>query len=174
MSSVTKTDLPEIALLNKYRENGCYTDCYVSNLSGEVLFPDYIFAFYTTFLFKTERAVLKWLLSRPSTDNEARQLADGTADNWAAWTVEARTDNQLLMKDLQGRTRSWFMSETFKRGSGRETRLYFGSAIVPEEHKLSEPVTLGIRALTRFHHLYSVALLSTTTSTLRRKSLGKT
>ncbi len=172
MFSITKTELPEVALLQKYRENGSYTDCYLSRLSGEVLFSEYIFAFYTTLLFKAERTVLKWFFSMPSTDNEARQLAEGTTSNWAAWTVEGRVANQLLMKDFQGRTRSWFMSETIDFGTAKETRLYFGSAVVPIERQLSGRTTFGNQALIRFHKLYSVALLSAATSALRSKGRG--
>lgn len=172
MPSIIKTELPEVALLQKYQESGSYTDCYLSSLSRKVSFSEYIFAFYTTLIFKSERTVLKWFLSKPSTDEEARQLAEGTTSDWAAWTVEDRAVNQLLMKDYQGRTRSWFMSETLKVGAGQETRLYFGSAVVPSERQLSGRTTFGYQALIRFHRLYSVALLSAATSALRSKGTG--
>ena len=174
MFSIIKTELPEYALLQRYRENGSYTDCYLSRLSREVSFSEYLAAFYTTLLFKAERAVLKWFLSIPSTDDEARQLAEGTTDAWAAWIVEGRSANQLLMKDYQGRTRSWFMSETLECGAARETRLYFGSAVVPIERQSSGRTVFGFgfQALIGFHKLYSVALLSAATSALRSQGSG--
>ncbi len=174
MSSIIKTELPEVALLQKYRENGSYTDCYLSLLSREVSFPEYVAAFYTTLLFKAERTVLNWFLSMPSTDEQAQQLADGTTNAWAAWTVEERATNQLLMKDYQGRTRSWFMSESLELGTGEETRLYFGSAVVPIERKSSGQTVMGFgfQTLIGFHKLYSVALLSAATSALRSHGSG--
>src|SRR5690606_27974393 len=95
----------------------------------------YVHAFYTTPLFRAERLVLQWLASRPSTDLQARQLASGATEDFAAWCVEARTERQLLLRDVTGRTRSWLMAAPRggnDDGDGRGgTRLYFGSAIVP-------------------------------------------
>ncbi len=67
-------------------------------------------AFYTTWIFKLERAILKWAVSRASTDLDAKRLAEGEIDRFSAWSVEDRNDNQLLMSDFQGRTRSWLMT----------------------------------------------------------------
>ena len=116
MFSIIKTELPEYALLQRYRENGSYTDCYLSRLSREVSFSEYI----------------------------------------------------------QGRTRSWFMSETLECGAARETRLYFGSAVVPIERQSSGRTVFGFgfQALVGFHKLYSVALLSAATSALRSQGSG--
>jgi hypothetical protein len=67
----------------------------------------YVSAFYTTFVFKLERLILKWTVSKPSTDAQVKRLADGSIDSFAAWMVEARSQNQLLMCDYQRLTRSW-------------------------------------------------------------------
>ena len=66
-------------------------------------------AFYTTWLFRLERWILRLAVARPSTDEEAHQLARGEREAFAAWSVEARAPDQLLMCDFTGRTRSWLM-----------------------------------------------------------------
>ena len=47
-----------------------------TEIPGRISFPEFVFAFYTTLLFKLERLILKWTVSKPSTDAQARQLAD--------------------------------------------------------------------------------------------------
>jgi hypothetical protein len=93
-------------------------------------------------------------LSMPSSDTDVRRLAQEQAGSFAAWSVEGRAPNQLLLCDFQGRTRSWLMTQPIESG----TRLYFGSAVVP----LRAPygVLLG------FHKLYSRLLLSAARSRL--------
>lgn len=135
---------------------GAYTDCYSTDLPFQISFPDYLIAFYTTPLFKLERLILL-LIRRPSTDREVQELAHSQQENFAAWTVEARTENQILMCDLLGRTRSWLMTISIENG----TRLYFGSAVVPNKHPRSKHYPLGFlfHALMGFHKIYSVLLL---------------
>ncbi|MEX0343799.1 MAG: hypothetical protein AB3N20_02675 [Rhizobiaceae bacterium] len=156
MFGVTKQDLPDSALLGVYeRSDGSYTDCYSTDAPGEIDLGKFVAAFYTTWLFKLERFILKHAVSRPSTDQDARDVSEGKTDRFAAWTVESRTSNQLLMCDMAGRTRSWFMVRSNEVG----TRLYFGSAVVP---KKGGDANLGVvfSALLGFHKLYSRALLA--------------
>ena len=87
-------------------------------------------SFYTTWLFKLERFILRRLVNKPSTDAEAFELARGERASFAAWSVEARVTDQIVMCDFLGRTRSWFMVEAIE--GGKATRLYFGSAVVPK------------------------------------------
>lgn len=172
--SVRPGSLPPEALLQAYADtDGCYTDCYVAETEGAVTLPAYVAAFYTTRLFKLERFILKWTISRPSTDREAAQVAAGQIDRFAAWTVEGRADDQLLMCDIAGRTRSWFMIEP---GAGRGTRLYFGSAVVPVADRKTGKRRLGFgfNALLGFHKLYSRALLSAARARLAREKAGQT
>ena len=129
--SISKLPLPDHALLAVYSRNGGYTDCYATDLPGVISHEQYVVAFYTTWVFKLERFILKYALARPSTDDQARQVATGKLDAFAAWSVEARAPNQLLMCDFMGRTRSWLMVEPVNNGAA--TRLYFGSAVVPKE-----------------------------------------
>jgi hypothetical protein len=162
MSGVRRSPLPDCSLLRTYAETpGCYTDCYARDVDGLVKLSDFVTNFYTTPLFKVERFILHVFVSHASTDHQARQLSEGRSDQFAAWKTEGRTDDQLLMCDITGRTRSWFMIAPMD-GSGPSTRLYFGSAIVPAEHLKSVRDTLGFpfNALLGFHKLYSRALLS--------------
>ncbi len=164
MATVRKLELPEHALLQCYHLSGAYTDCYYIDSNKQVLQRDYVIAFYTTWLFRIERIILKWLASKPSSDEDARRLADSEQDAFAAWTTEARSEYQLLMCDFRGRTRSWFMSE--RNGDG--TRLYFGSAVVPVTKSAANgpKIGKGFSLLLGFHKLYSRALLSAARSRL--------
>ena len=168
MSSIQVCALPQQALLAKYAQGGNYTDCYVTEVARAVSHADYVEAFYTTPLFKLERLLLAWFASKPSTDAQAKELASGVLGAFAAWRVEERSANQLLMCDLNGRIRSWFMVVSAGGGSSTVTRLYFGSAVVAVVHKRSGQATLGFtfKAVLGFHKLYSRALLSAACSRL--------
>jgi len=156
--SIKSCPLPDDALLGRYSNNGTYTDCYDTDIPMPVSYAQYVTAFYTTPLFKLERFILTWTVSKPSTDVQAKQLADGVTQAFAAWTVEARAENQLLMCDFIRRTRSWLMVVPLRSGG---TRLYFGSAVVPIVDSRTGKSTLGFifNILLGFHGLYSVALL---------------
>jgi hypothetical protein len=174
MSSVTTCALPPHALLTRYAQQGAYTDCYTTLIPSAVSHAEYVQAFYTTPLFKTERLILKLLASKPSTDTEAKLLSEGTIDHFAAWSVEARTDNQLLMCDFQSRTRSWLMTEPALTTGQQHTRLYFGSAVVPKRDTKSGMSSMGggFNALLSVHKLYSVALLRSAVSKLNHRALA--
>ena len=159
-------ELPDEAFLVRYRAKGAYTDCYVIELPHEVSFRRYVESFYTSWLFKLERWILTWLVRRPSSDVQARELALGERENFAAWHVEQRGEGQLLLCDFQGNTRSWLMCQPLDHG--RATRLYFGSAIVPRSDPDAGEKRLGalFRLLLGFHKHYSRALLRATVSRL--------
>ena len=158
MSSIRACPLPEGALLLKYAQAGAYTDCFTTDMARPAAHAAYVEAFYTSGVFKLERFLLAWLLSKPSTDEQARDLASGAADSFAAWRVEARSPNQLLVCDFLGYTRSWLMSDQPDNGGAR---LYFGTAVVPASKRVSGQATwtFSFKALLGFHKLYSCALL---------------
>lgn len=168
MSAVQLGELPPEALLNQYKEQGVYTDCYFVDVPRHVSQAEFVEAFYTTALFKVERFILSSLLSKPSTDQQARQLAAGDAQRFAAWTVEGRTTRQLLLCDFMGRTRSWLMSVADQGTSPGSTRLYFGSAFLPKVSRATGQTSYGLEfhALKGFHRLYSRALLRSVRSRL--------
>ena len=150
-------DLPPGALLRRYQDSGAYADCYTVEVPRRVSHAEYVEAFYTTFVFKTERVLLSWLVSKPSTDTQAARLARGEVDSFAAWTVEARAAEQLLMADYVGRTKSWLM---IAPSGDAATRLYFGSAVVPVHDESGQPrMGRSYSALLGFHKLYSRVLL---------------
>jgi hypothetical protein len=158
MLSIEKCAIPPDALLNKYSINGSYVDCYCTDIPNQISFPEFILVFYTTPLFKLERFILKYAASKPSTDIQAKQLADGGSKEFAAWYVEGRADNQLLMCDFSERTRSWLMIAPGNDGS---TRLYFGSGVVPVRDLKTGKSSMGFvfQALLGFHQIYSMLLL---------------
>jgi hypothetical protein len=161
MNLVKNSPLPEESLLRPYLRDGHYTDCYSIDISRSVTHSQYIAAFYTTFLFKIERFILKCAVSKPSTDAEAVQLAEKQRDSFAAWGVEARGNDQLLLCDFRGRTRSWLMVEPMPLAEAPRTRLYFGSAVVRNRKSNNERKSrpFGFGALLGLHRLYSAALL---------------
>lgn len=161
MSSVRPCDIPETAFLCRYRQGDAYADCYMTEVAGTISQRTFVEAFYTTALFKVERVILR-LVARPSTDLDARKLAEGGSASFAAWRVEDRSADQLLLGDFTGRTKSWLMAAPVAdTGGGARTRLYFGSAVLPRIDARTGARTLGFafRALLGFHRLYSRLLL---------------
>ena len=152
MSGIESCELPPHALLRAHADGVNYTDCFRVRCSRAATHAEYVEAFYTTWLFRLERWILAWAVARPSTDAQARELATGTRDGFAAWSVEARAPGQLLMCDLHGRTRSWLMTDG--------GTLYFGSAVVAVAGASGQRRLGAIYAvLLGFHKLYSRALL---------------
>ncbi|KQV54639.1 hypothetical protein ASE26_02085 [Duganella sp. Root198D2] len=145
-------------MLQRYREQGAYTDCFAIDVPGQVPHAAFVEAFYTSAVFKLERLLLALFVARPSRDAEARELASGQRQQFAAWSVEGRAPGQLLMCDYAGSTRSWLMALP----AGQGTRLYFGSAVVRSRQG-------GVfRALLGFHKLYSRILLRAAASRVLR------
>ena len=162
--SISRSELPREALLRKYIAEGAYTDCYTTEITTGASFAAYVEAFYTTAAFKVERVAL-WFIGKPSSDGDARRLARGDADSFAAWSVEARAPEQLLLCDFLRRSRSWLMIAPIEGGA----RLYFGTGILPVgigsgDGRLGFP----FNALIGFHRLYSRILLGAARSRVVR------
>lgn len=168
MNAVRACDLPADALLRRYLARG-YTDCWAIEIDRRVTHAEYVEAFYTTRVFRLERWILAFGVSRPSTDEEARRLARGEADAFAAWSVEARAPGQILLCDYVERTRSWLM--TSAGDTPDRTRLWFGSAVVAVADPRTGEQRLGAayHALLGFHRLYSRVLLGAAYARLRRR-----
>ena len=169
--SIDAVALPADAILGRYGgTDQTYTDCYSTDLERRVSLARYIEAFYTSQIFKFERFILSIMLARPSTDAQARELATGERDTFAAWHVEERDLQQILLSDFRGRTRSWLMVEPLLEGTA--TRLYFGSAVVfptEESGRITGP-SPAFKMLVFFHQIYSRVLLSVTRRSLVAKS----
>lgn len=167
---IERRPVPASSLLARHAGADGYADCYCTEIDGSVSHAEFVEAFYTTPLFKVERLILRLAVSRPYTDAEARRLARGERDQFAAWSVKARDANQLLLADFSGRTCSWLMTEAVDSGGVARTRLYFGSAVLPRRDRASGRSSLGFAfsALLGFHKLYSRALLASACSRLSR------
>jgi hypothetical protein len=162
---VLRGDLPQDALVLRYRDQGSYIDCYTIDVAKAVSLAAYVEAFYTSPLFRVERFLITWLVSRPATDSDVRALARAEVTKFSAWDTEDRRTDQLLMRDYQGRTRSWFMVTAI---GPAQTRLIFGSAVVAETNRRTgaKQMPLLFRALLWFHKLYSRLLLRSAANNL--------
>jgi hypothetical protein len=172
VASISHCALPAQALLCQYEDGPGseenYTDCYTTRVSGHWDITEFVFAFLTTWLFRLERALIRWFAGHPSSDGDARQIAAGADTQFAVWRIEGKTSTQLLLCDSGGATRSWFMVQRVSEGEGAETILRFGSAIVAQPNPATgrPEVGRGFRLLLPFHQLYSRALLHAATSRL--------
>jgi hypothetical protein len=137
---------------------GRYADCFAAGVARHVTLAQFVFAFYTSPLFRIERGLLHLLINAPSSRADARAIADGTSDKFAAWYVGQRTATQLLMCDRYERTRSCFCVEPQNSGG---TRLRFGSAVAARRGDRTDGVRrpAAFSLLLPFHVLYSEALL---------------
>jgi hypothetical protein len=132
-------------------------DCFAVSVDREVTLAEFVFAFYSSPVFRIERLILRVLVGAPSSDSDARAVADGSGGSFAVWYVGERTATQLLMCDRYERTRSWFRVVPM---SGNRTLLQFGSALAARGGRTrSGPHGRGFRLLLGFHVLYSQALL---------------
>lgn len=161
MLCVRSAPLPPDALLATYSSSGAYTDCYSVRLDRPVSLGEFMAAFYTTRIFKLERWLLASILRLPSTDDEAKSLAQGELRRFSAWQVEARQADQAVL--AAGRTRSWLRVAP----SGQCTTLFFGSAIVPRQ---GGGLGWQFTILLSFHKVYSRILLRAAARRLARQS----
>ena len=149
------TPVPEDSFLGAYARKGAFTDCYSTTVPGTVTMPEFVFAFYTTPLFKVERWLLAKALRISSTDQQALSLARATSERFSAWKVEDRSSSEILLD--AGQTRSW-LSVRQQAKLEASTTLFFGSAVVPL--RPSGKFGPAFHALLGFHRLYSKLLLS--------------
>lgn len=164
MATVTHGALPNDALLRTYRggprperwrESG---DCFAVSVDRVVSLAEFVFAFYTSPVFRIERLILGLLAGTLSTESEALRLAEGHETSFAIWRVGERTATQLLMCDRYEWTRSWFRVVPLNDG---KTLLQFGSAVASRKGGQSSTRTSGglFRLLLKFHVAYSRVLL---------------
>ena len=166
MFGILQEPVPATSLLRTYREGPDpeawehFNDCFSVTVDRPVTLAEFVYVFYTSPVFRIERLVLR-LARLPSTDAEARQLADGKREVFAAWRVAQRTGTQLLMCDVLGRTRSWFCITLLPDGRTSRTLLQFGSGIAAgiEPRTGQRRRSIGFRLLGGIHTLYSQVLL---------------
>lgn len=170
--TIQSCEVPPNTLLRKYKDGAGYADCYVTEVPGTITQSTFIEAFYTTPLFKIERTILKYFVSKPATDADAKQLALGNATTFSAWRVESQSSSELLLADFTGGTRSWLMTTASvdSRTGNPTTLLYFGSAVVPNKRNSAGQPRMGwiFHALLGFHRLYSRLLLKAASKRVRQ------
>lgn len=155
---ITDTAPPPDSLLARLaQDRAAFADAYALRLPGDITLARFVETFYTTRLFKAERALIA-LFGRPSSDAMAAAVARGEGARIAVWTVQARTSDELLMHEDSGATRSWFKAQAGRDG---HTTLWFGSAVVPRRRGPGGEPRFGpvFHALLGFHRRYSRALL---------------
>ena len=151
---VTQCPVPSNTLLARYVGQGwTYTDCYYCVVPQYVAFDAFVYAFYTTWLFRVERLILSIALRRSIADRDAAMMLSGHSEEFAAWRVERRGVNELLLRDESFGTRSWFGVQSLGTGG---TRLVFGSAVIADD----APMHPALRLILSVHMLYSKALLT--------------
>lgn len=159
--------VPDASLLGKYKQSNVFTDCYSTVVTIPVTLPEFIDAFYTTWLFKLERWLLALFCRKPSTDKQVNQLARAQTRDMSAWRVESRTETEILLSAWH--TRSWLcvQSEQTGRHAVTSINLLFGSAVMPS--KSNDQFALLFHLLGGFHRWYSKCLLAAAAKKLRLK-----
>ena len=162
MTRVVARTPPETSLMARLAARpGVYSDAFCVDLPEAVGLPAFIAAFYGTRLFSAERAILR-LAGMPGTRADLAALAAGDAATFAAWTVEERREDEILLADFADATKSWLHVAPHDRG----TILWFGSAILPPDAaaRIGPAARLSIGP----HRFYSRRLLSAAARDLRR------
>ncbi len=147
MAQVTPVSVPQGSLLASFGEPHHYRDCFMREEVGAVTLPDFIERFYCSWAFRPERLALG-AIGKGASSDDARALARGEVDSFAAWNLIERDETQILMQDFQKRTASWLCVEP----TGGATKLYFGSWVGEPDHP-------AMKALMGFHIAYSKVLL---------------
>lgn len=167
MAIIRQIDPPKYSLLKDWQpglvrdESKSYRDCFITDVEHEVDLADFVFAFYTSHLFRLERLILSLAIKSRITEDHARALADGSSDSFAVWTVGERRSNELILCDKFGTTRSWFQISKMPSTTNMATRMYFGSVVVVSS---GEPdgcnnINLPVKLSLPFHRLYSRSLI---------------
>jgi hypothetical protein len=162
--NVNSTEVPDGSLLAQYGNESTvkvvnnYCDCYSITINTKINLEEFVYAFYTSKVFRIERRILAIVLKLPATDEHAKQLSLGNADSFSAWTVETRLDNEILLREPKSRTGSWFMVRKDVESATGKTELLFGSVVIPKKHQ--DGFGWLFHSLSGFHKLYSCALLN--------------
>lgn len=147
MAKIESISVPEGSLLAEFGPPNAYRDCFTCDMPGSVSLEQFVERFYCSAAFRPERVVLG-LIGRGASNGDARAVAQGDVESFAAWNVVSRRDDEVLLQDFRGATASWFSV----RSIGTSTQLLFGSWV-------GEPDRGVVRALMPFHRWYSRVLL---------------
>lgn len=156
MATVHAVPVPPDALLAPYAGRG-FVDAWAAQVPGRIDLSALLRAFYGSAAFRPERWILA-LAGMPSPAADLDALVAGSGTRFAAWTVEARRPDQVLLSAF--RTRSWLAVQP---GEG-VTTLRFGSAVVA---RADGRLGAGFGLLLGFHARYSRVLLAAAARRLR-------
>ena len=166
MSGPEERSVPEDRLISPFKTaQAHYADAFCLEFAGEADLAAFITAFYTTWLFKLERIVLRVFARTASSDAQAQALGQGDTDTFAVWRVEGRAPTEILLGERSGRTKSWLAVEP----EGDITRLWFGSIVVPVERKGKPTLGPVFDSLLGAHKVYSRLLLMAAAAKLTRR-----
>ncbi|WP_299196288.1 hypothetical protein [uncultured Erythrobacter sp.] len=147
MAKIEAIPVPPGSLLAGFGPPQSYRDCFSREVPGSVPLEQFIERFYCSWTFRPERLALG-LIGRGASNADARAVASGEAQSFAAWTVIERREGEILLQDFQGATASW-LSVVPGEGS---TTLLFGSWV-------GKPDRGVVKVLMPFHRWYSRVLL---------------
>ncbi|MEP4197403.1 MAG: hypothetical protein ABJL99_17415 [Aliishimia sp.] len=161
---ITEASPPANSLIMQFATmEAHYSDGFCVHMPKQVDLSAFITAFYKTPLFRAERLVLRLGARAPSSDDDVDALAAGQQDTFAIWTVEGRRDDEILLGDSAGRTKSWLHVAPNDTG----TQLWFGSVVVPVLHRGKLTKGPVFDALLGAHKVYSRMLLGSAAAKFR-------
>ena len=111
MTRITAPPLPPQSLLARKRGPECYRDAFRASVAGEVSLGELVTAFFSSRAFLAERMALH-LIGRGADHADIAALAAGRTERFAAWQMEAREENELLMHDFLDQTCCWLAVST--------------------------------------------------------------
>ena len=100
MTAIGERPPPDDSLIAPFgKAPGHYADAFTTELDAPISLQDLITAFYTSPLFRAEHLVLR-LAGRGGAAGELDALAAGQGARFAAWSVQARKDGEMLLADV--------------------------------------------------------------------------
>lgn len=100
MNPALPANPPDSSLLLGLERRGAFTDCYALEIPMPASQAQFVEAFYTSSLFRAERFILKVLASETSTDQDARDLAQGTTKLFFGSAVIGRSNAKTGKQDF--------------------------------------------------------------------------
>lgn len=164
MARIALIEVPGDSLLMARWRPGDFADCYVAEVPGSVSLARYLTAFFSSPAFWLERNGLH-LIGRGANARDIAALAEGRTKAFAAWDIEERDADQILMRDFTGKTRCWLRVQALPNKDA--TRLHFGSWVNAKGE--SGKLSLITHAAYPFHRAYSRILLAGAVRNLRNQ-----
>jgi hypothetical protein len=166
MAPIIPIPVPQDSLLARAAvPPGTYSDAFSTTVPGAVALADLMTAFYTTPLFRAERAILR-LAGHRSSRAQLDALLAGSGTRFAVWDVVLRRPDEILLRDASGATASWFQVVPVVQG----TALRFGSVVYPVIGRYGPRPPRVMALLLGPHTLYSRTLLSAAARRIKRQN----